>query len=499
MKYSTSIVWFKKDLRTFDHAPLYHASQNGDVTCIYIYEDELMKYPYSDRHFNFLQGSLIELDWSLRKIGSHLQIFRGNAQSVFSEISQYCNIEAVYSHQETGDWKSFERDKKIATFFREKGIHWNEFQNNGVARGLKNRDLWQSQWHKVMSQPYLTAGNVSTEFKLPNTTGLLPSKTFGLGTTKVKNHQPGGHIYAKELLNTFLEKRGKNYASRMSSPLTAEKSCSRLSTYFTFGNISIKEVYQNTNDKKNELRQASRSSVFLKSLNTFTSRLHWHCHFIQKLEMQPSIEFENLVSTFDGMRESVFDYEKFEAWKNGETGFPMVDASMRYLKETGWINFRMRAMLISFASYNLWLDWKKTSKHLASLFTDYEPGIHYNQIQMQSGVTGINAIRIYNPIKQQIDHDPDGKFVKKWCPELANLPIDYLTQPHLMSEALQNKVGCMIGIDYPAPIVELKTSGLLARKKIFDIKKLPETRKLSQQVYEKHGSRRKKYVRSYSQ
>ena len=285
----------------------------------------------------------------------------------------------------------------------------------------------------------------------------------------------------------------------MSSPLTAEKSCSRLSTYFTFGNISIKEVYQNTNDKKNELRQASRSSVFLKSLNTFTSRLHWHCHFIQKLEMQPSIEFENLVSTFDGMRENAFDNEKFEAWKNGETGFPMVDASMRYLKETGWINFRMRAMLISFASYNLWLDWKKTSKHLASLFTDYEPGIHYNQIQMQSGVTGINAIRIYNPIKQQIDHDPDGKFVKKWCPELADLPIDYLTQPHLMSEALQNKVGCTIGIDYPAPIVDLKISGLLARKKIFDIKKLPETRKLSQEVYEKHGSRRKKYVRSYSQ
>ena len=156
-------------------------------------------------------------------------------------------------------------------------------------------------------------------------------------------------------------------------------------------------------------------------------------------------------------------------------------------------------MLISFASYNLWLDWKKTSKHLASLFTDYEPGIHYNQIQMQSGVTGINAIRIYNPIKQQIDHDPDGKFVKKWCPELADLPIDYLTQPHLMSEALQNKVGCTIGIDYPAPIVDLKISGLLARKKIFDIKKLPETRKLSQEVYEKHGSRRKKYVRSYSQ
>ena len=100
----------------------------------------------------------------------------------------------------------------------------------------------------------------------------------------------------------------------------------------------------------------------------------------------------------------------------------MIDACMRYLQRHGWINFRMRAMLVSFASYDLWLDWRKTSKHLAGLFVDYEPGIHYSQFQMQSGVTGINSIRIYNPVKQQLDHDPNGTFIKRWLPELENIP-----------------------------------------------------------------------------
>ena len=190
----------------------------------------------------------------------------------------------------------------------------------------------------------------------------------------------------------------------MSSPITGETSCSRLSPHIAFGNISIKEIFKKTNDKL----KSNLSFPKKKSLIAFKSRLAWHCHFIQKLYDEPEIEFRNMNSAYNGIRENDFNEDYHLAWKNGTTGYPFVDACMRYLRTNGWINFRMRAMLVSFASYQLWLDWKKTSKHLAKLFTDYEPGIHYSQFQMQSGTTGINSIRIYNPIKQSIDQDPTG-------------------------------------------------------------------------------------------
>ena len=150
----------------------------------------------------------------------------------------------------------------------------------------------------------------------------------------------------------------------------------------------------------------------------------------------------------------------FEAWKSGMTGYPMVDACMRALTATGWLNFRMRAMVMSFASYHLWLHWRKPALHLANLFTDYEPGIHYSQVQMQSGTTGINSIRIYNPIKQGVDHDPDGVFIRRWIPELRDCSL----YPYAVQAASQ-----MNG--YPMPIVDEKTVRKYAADKLYGLRK----------------------------
>jgi deoxyribodipyrimidine photo-lyase len=304
--------------------------------------------------------------------------------------------------------------------------------------------------------------------------------------------QAGGEIRAREVLGGFLATRGREYATRMSSPVTAHDTCSRLSPYLAWGNISIREVFQTTETRAETLRRASpKSAPWLKSLAAFGKRLRWHCHFIQKLEDQPSLEFENMQRACDGLREDQFNQDHFEAWKAGQTGYPMVDACMRALHERKWINFRMRAMLVSFASYHLWLDWRHTAPWLATQFLDYEPGIHYSQFQMQSGTTGINTLRIYSPSKQVLDQDPEGRFIHQWCPELAALSGRALANPEMLAAGVQAKLGVRIGRDYPRPLVDHATVTRAARRRIYDIRKTTEARAESRQVLKKHGSRKR--------
>ena len=159
------------------------------------------------------------------------------------------------------------------------------------------------------------------------------------------------------------------------------------------------------------------------------------------------------------------------------------------VEKTGWINFRMRAMLVSFASYHLWLHWREPALYLARLFTDYEPGIHYSQFQMQSGTTGINSLRIYNPIKQGIDHDPEGVFIRKWVPELASLPTSCIHAPWEME---------IFDVDYPKPIVDEVTPRKEAASKLYALRKTFEHKVESATIVVKHGSRKAANIKKKS-
>jgi len=256
--------------------------------------------------------------------------------------------------------------------------------------------------------------------------------------------------------------------------------------------VSIREAAQATFARVDEVRSlapAQRGS-WLAALRAFEARLHWHCHFIQKLEDEPALELRNQHRAYDALRTETIDIALFDAWARGETGFPFVDACMRALVQAGWINFRMRAMLASFAAYHLWLHWREPALHLARLFVDYEPGIHFPQMQLQSGTTGINTPRIYNPVKQSHDQDPDGEFIRRFVPELAGVPTASIHEPWTMPQTVQDRSGCRIGATYPAPIVDHLAAARQARERIWAVRRGAAYRAEADAIQDRHGSRK---------
>ena len=272
-------------------------------------------------------------------------------------------------------------------------------------------------------------------------------------------------------MDSFLNDRGRAYHLEMSSPRTADTSCSRLSVHLATGALSMREVAQATWRRMADLRDEPGPEVtrWRRALSAFNGRLHWHCHFMQKLEDAPDLETVNLHRGYDGLRDND-DADRLAAWATGRTGLPFVDACMRSLIATGWINFRMRAMLTAFATQHLWLHWRAPGLHLARLFGDYEPGIHWSQSQMQSGTTGINTVRIYNPVKQSRDQDPDGEFIRAWVPRTA-LPGAAIHEPWRLAPLELADAQIRLGIDYPAPIVDHLAAARAARERIYAVRR----------------------------
>ena len=483
---SCALVWFKRDLRQDDHAPLAAAQQFESALGLFIIEPEWLNSPeFSTSHLQFALDSLAPLRAALAARGLPLLVRVGPATEVLEALRTQTSFTHLLSHEETGPMWTYARDKAVAAWCAASGVRWQEWTQTGVVRRLRSRSGWAQRWQARMDAPRIAA-----QGGFAGAAGValqdIPSlHALGL-QTNTQSVQSGTEASAWAALDDFLGGRGRDYRRAMSSPLTAPDACSRLSPHLAFGTISMRAVHQAT---EHAIAHTS-DRVLAKALRSFSGRLRWHCHFMQKLEDQPSIEFANFARVCDGLRENAFDATRFEAWCAGQTGYPMVDACMRSLKATGWLNFRMRAMLVSFASYHLWLHWRPTGIFLARQFLDFEAGIHWSQMQMQSGTTGINTLRIYSPTKQAQDQDPDGAFIRQWVPELARVPLPYLAEPWKMNDTLERMAACVIGRDYPAPIVDDKTAVKAAKDRLYGLRKTPEARAEADAVQSRHGSRK---------
>ena len=445
-----TVVWHRRNLRTADHAALAYAAERGDTLLpLFIFDPAFYGADglACDARIAFLHECLVDLERQYEQHGHTLAYAHGDPLAVLDRFTT--NGWDVAATADPTSRYGHERDTAAAnqcdvTFVA----------GGGLTRGRHDsREGWSDrveQW--FTDEPH--AWNPDTVTVPALSTSITPthmSAHYDVNSTKT-SIPTGGREAAIERLEAFCANL-TSYPASISSPSKAETGTSRLSPYLRFGCLSVREVYQTVTDAPTD-RYAAQM---------FVSRLYWNRHYTQKLVDWPGWTKRAVNPALEGFHADSHDSALITSWKTGHTGFPMVDASMRCLAQTGWLNFRMRAMCASFLCDLLQQPWRVGADWFYYHLIDADPAINYTQFQSQAGVVGVNMERVYNPRKQVRDNDPEGTFITQWVPELDALPPTFLDQPEKTPLATQAECGVRIGEDYPYPVIDYAA----ARERIY--------------------------------
>jgi deoxyribodipyrimidine photo-lyase len=441
----TAIVWFRRDLRVHDHPALTAAHRSADrVVPVFVLDPRLLeagRFPSANRAW-FLLECLRELRAALRDRGGELFVRAGRPERALAALVEETGAEAVHFASDVSPF-AIARDRRVEAAVPAVRHPGNFVADVGAPRTADGRPFsvfspFHRRWEQLERRAVHGAPRALT---VP--AGLEPGQLPPGPAPEAAHPFAPGEAAARERLRRWLAEGIEHYAARHDR---LAGGTSELSPYLHFGCVSARET---------EERARAKGGA---GAGAFVRQLAWRDFYAHVLLHHPGNARRAHKPQFDELTWSD-DAEGFDAWREGRTGFPVVDAGMRELRARGWMHNRARLITASFLTKDLHIDWRAGEQHFMRHLLCGDEAQNNGNWQWITSI-GVDPApyfrRLYNPMTQQMRHDPDGAYVRRWCPELARVPLERLAAPWAMTGAEQEAYGCVIGRDYPAPIVDHK-------------------------------------------
>jgi deoxyribodipyrimidine photo-lyase len=451
MKKQKALVWFRRDLRDHDHAALAAALSSSEaVYCAFIFDRDILDTLPSphDRRVHFIHASLLELDAALRARGGGLIVRHGRAVDEMPALAMALGVDAVFANRDYGPAAKL-RDDEVAARLAARNIAFRDLKDQAIFD--RNEVLTQAgtpftvftpyknAWLKRLSSADVACCECRGQLGIPAKNALPTLAELGFAETDL--HELGiqpGMSGAALLWEDFRADRIKRYGALRDFP--AVKGVSYLSVHLRFGTISIRELVR---------------TALAEQADTWLSELIWRDFYFMILDHFPQVVAHAFKPAYDAI---VWDDwpEALAAWQQGRTGYPLVDAAMRQLNHSGWMHNRLRMVVASFLTKDLGIDWRLGERYFAEQLNDFDLSANNGSWQWaaSSGCDAQPYFRIFNPLTQSEKFDPQGKFIRRYVPELAKVPDKFIHAPWKIGRIEQEALGVVIGRDYPAPIVD---------------------------------------------
>lgn len=450
MDKAPALVWFRRDLRDHDHAALAAALTSGrPVHCAFVFDTDILDALSSrvDRRVEFIHGSLEQLDAALRRRGGGLIVRHGRAVDEIPRLAAELSVAEVYANRDyepAAQARDAAVDRQLAAtggrlhLFKDQVIFERDELLTGTGRPYTVFTPYKNTWLKRLSAadyaPFTAQGHfapVSENLPTLAELGFAPTNLGQLGIVP-------GMAGARQLWDEFRAGRIRRYGALRDFP--AEKGVSYLSVHLRFGSISIRELV---------------SAALAEKADAWLNELIWRDFYFMILDRFPHVVDHAFKPEYDAIRWAEWP-QGLAAWQQGRTGYPLVDAAMRQLNHSGWMHNRLRMVVASFLCKDLGLDWRLGERYFAEQLNDFDLSANNGgwQWAASSGCDAQPWFRIFNPVTQSEKFDPEGKFIRRYVPELAPVPDKFIHAPWTMGRREQEALGVVIGRDYPAPIID---------------------------------------------